>query len=228
MARVLGASAAENSPAAPLSVHRFSYAQEFPARDAAKKTWHDNARKAYHHAAIINNASDGEVLGMLDADTMVLRDLSEMESMHEDIAITYRPPGSRWLMNSGVYFVRISERTKRFASEWFSATCAMLQDAELHDLYREKKRFGGTHQAAFGWMLENRASDLRVMVGERQCAEWNCVNGCYETAENPRIVHLMKHSMRRWCLEDRPAPNANAQRLADKWKQYDAQCATKQ
>lgn len=220
MARVLEVSAAENSPATPLTIHRFDDHQEFAARDTAKKTWSDNTQKAYRHAGIIRNATDGEVVGLLDADSMVLGDLSPVESMEFDIAYTVRPPQCKWKLNTGVYFVRVSPEMKRFCGEWFNKTLDMLSDQRLHREWKVERHYGGIHQAAFGWMIENSSEDFGALA--LPCEEWNCVNGCYDTADNPRVVHLMRYSMRRWCLDGWKAPSPNAQWLADRWKEYDA------
>lgn len=222
MAAVLARSAG-NTPHL-MTIHRITDTDDDlrpMARDSCKQTWVNNARKAKHHCQIINSAEDGELLGMIDADTMILGDLSEIESMEFDIAYTVRPPKSKWKLNTGVYFVRVSERMKKFCREWYAMVCEMLSNEKLHLEWKNERKYGGIHQAAFGWMIENSGVDFSALA--LPCEIWNCVNGCYATAENPKIVHLMEGTMRHWCLDGAKAENANAQRLADKWRAYEMQ-----
>lgn len=212
---------AENTPH-PLTIHRITDPDEdvlSAARSECTPAWINNARKAKHHARIIDAAADGELLGMIDADAMILGDLSEVESMNFDIAYTARPPQSKWRINTGVYFVRVSWRMRWFCNLWRIKAIEMLGNAAFHLKWKNEHRYGGIHQAAFGWMLENAGIDFSAVA--LPCEVWNCVNGCYATAENPKIVHLMAGSMRRWCMDGLCAENDNAQRFADKWREYD-------
>lgn len=219
MARVLAASAAENSPATPLEIHRITGADsELTARPDCKRTWIDNARKAKHHNRIIQQAEDGAVLGMLDSDCMVLGDLSEISDMEFDIAYTERPPGSKWRINTGVYFVRVSAAVREYCQLWFEKAREMLGNRGLHDEWKSK--YGGIHQSAFGWMIERSGISRNLL--SLPCETWNCVNGCYTKAENPKVVHLMRYSMRKWCFGECRPPGENERRLAERWQAYDA------
>ena len=82
LAAVLEISAATNSPDTPLTIHEITNEDKdviSRARSSCPKTFVDNARKTKHHNEIIHQSADGELLGMIDADTMVLSDLSEIE-----------------------------------------------------------------------------------------------------------------------------------------------------
>lgn len=224
MADVLVLSAAENTPH-KLTIHEISDADNdlrAIARAGCKATWLNNARKAKHHCRIIQEAQDGELLGMIDCDAMVLRDLSAVEAMEFDLAYTVRPPGQPWKLNTGVYFVRVSELTKAWCAEWLETVKRMLADATLHEHWRRTQRYGGTHQAAFGYMLNNEHLRHVMRFAELPCEEWNCVSQCWGKAENPRIVHIMGQ-MRGWCFGAK-CTNANARRFVEKWRGYDKRC----
>lgn len=224
MVRVLELSAAENSPATPLTIHRIDSQDEelrVLARTNCKRLWIDNARKARHHQRIIRDAADGDVLCLIDADTMILGDLSEIGSLDFDLAYTVRPPGSKWKLNTGVYFVRVSDRVRRFCYLWLMNVEKMLADVKFHEHWRKQKRYGGIHQAAFGCQLEALdEADPLIHALPLPCETWNCVSRCWDSAESPKIVHIMGQ-LRQWCF-DKPKPRGERERqLVARWREYD-------
>lgn len=230
MANVLRLSAAENSPATPLNITRIYDADEDVkacARQNCRVGYIDNARKAKHHCRIINEARDGEVLGMLDADTMVLGDLSEAEEMEFDIAYTVRPhiakAKSHWKLNTGVYFVRVNYLTSWFCQEWFAVVKRMLADDELHNTWKRDKGYGGTHQAALGWLLEETEWPTLTLL-PLPCEKWNAVPSCIEQSPSPKVVHIMS-STRQCCFGDRKPTGDNLKQLVEKWQEYDAKAS---
>jgi hypothetical protein len=150
MVDVLRLSVAENSPATGLTVRCPENADRevfSVARHKCNRVWIENCRKAKHHAQIIRESEPGELLCMIDADTMVLRPLDSLEQSGFDIAYTTRPAGSQWRLNSGVYFVRVSEATRAFCDQWEQVCLTMLADEQLHHEWRVQHAYGGIHQA---------------------------------------------------------------------------------
>lgn len=222
MADVLVASAAEWN--LPLTVHEIANADEDVkqyARQSCKRTWIDNARKAKHHFRIIEQAKDGDVLCMIDADAMITGDLSDVEQMDFDLAYTVRPPGATWKINTGVYFVRITEQVRSFAYDWFQETLAMLMDQKRHDYWRKEKRYGGIHQAALGRGLEPICPAPSFKMLPLPCETYNCVPSVIEQAESPKVVHIMGRT-REWCFGRTRPTTPNAKKWAEKWREYDA------
>jgi hypothetical protein len=223
MADVLKLSCAENYPDGRLSIHLVDCADKelfAMARRKCERRFIENARKMKYHAQIIRAAADGELLCMLDCDMMVLRPLEPMPSDDFDLAYTPRPAGSNFRINTGVYWVRVSNALKSFVDAWEHAVQEMLKDEALHHEWRVQHRYGGIHQAAFGYMLQ-RASGLEI--AELPCAEWNCVDGLWALATNPRLVHIMGQ-LRDCCFRHlRPGSPAMA-RMVEKWRSYDHRC----
>lgn len=223
MVDVLRLSVAENSPATPLSVHMPSSddgAIFDIARHECKRAWIENCRKAKHHAQIIREAKAGELLCMIDADAMVLRPLECIENLEFDVAYTSRPADSSgWRINSGVYFVRISDATKRFFDELEQVSMVMLADEVLHHEWRTEYSYGGLHQSAFGYMLKHFESPI-LKFCSLPCAEWNCVDGIWSTAADPRIVHIMGQ-LRDCCFRKLTGGGPALQKLVERWRSYD-------
>ena len=221
LAAVLARSAAVHSPATPLEVHAIAGVDEdlrAVVRGRVHRQWLDNARKAKHHCRLIEAAADGEVLGMLDTDTMICRDLSELAAVEFDFAYTVRPAGGPWKLNTGVYFVRVSQATRVFVRSWYATVQAMLADAKFHRYWKQERRYGGIHQAALGCLLETDPLLPRCLP--LPCEEWNCVSGTWATAPAPRIVHVMGR-LRDWCLKDKPAPTDRERQLVEQWKAFE-------
>lgn len=186
-----------------------------------RRQWFDNARKAKHHWQIIEAAEEGSLLGMLDTDTMILGDLSEIESCEFELAYTVRPPGPvKCPINTGVYFVRITPTLKAFYARWLEVVVRMLRDVDFHDFWKSKKSYGGIHQAALGYMLETSGEPSCSML-KLPCEKWNCVSGTWEKAENPLIVHIMS-PLREWCLGRSWASKPGTKRWVQLWKQFEA------
>lgn len=219
LAQVLKASA-KNTPH-PLVIHAVEEADQELAELAKRRTgwkqWLDNARKAKHHARIILGAGDGELLAMLDTDTMILGDLSEIERMEFDLAYTVRPRPS-FPVNTGVYFVRVSECVRAFVARWYDAVRAMLADKRFHDEW--KNRYGGIHQAALGYLL-NRASESELQrLLAIPCETWNCCGPVWNYDALPKIVHVMGH-LRYLCLhEKKQGRNERERRLVEIFRSY--------
>lgn len=220
MASVLRASAADHSPSTPLNITRIYDRDDdvaSMARLGCRRTHIDNARKSKHHCRIVRDAEKGELIGFIDVDAMVLGDLSEVQSMDFDIAYTVRTPECKWRLNTGVYFVRITERVQKFVSSWYAMSLRMLSDKRLHEEWKRNKRYGGLHQAAFGWMIENSSEDLKLLA--LPCESWNVLPNVIEESYDVRVVHVMS-SFREWCFGRNRAKTDKQRALVERWQEY--------
>jgi hypothetical protein len=221
LARVLVSSAAENSPATPLELHRIRE-HDFDLRAVGSKRrgpsmgYIENTRKSRHHTRLITAAADGDVLGMLDCDTMILRDLSPVADLEFDLAYTVRPADCRYKLNTGVYFVRVSNRIRRWMTEWHDTCLKMLADEAFHFRWRTDELYGGIHQAALGWML---AHNRTIRFLELECAEWNSVSSTWGSPR-ARVVHVMGQ-LRKMCFGQVAIPNSDVRKVVEKWRGYD-------
>lgn len=202
--KVLRQSVKQNSPATPLVV--FETAADTGIRSAhpnasqkARDSFVANTQKMRHWQEAVDALPDGEVLCLLDADTMVLRDLSDAEEMPFDVTYTARPDTSRFPINSGVVLVRGSSRSRTFFRRWRAVNEEMLANPDFHQEYRAK--WGGINQAALGAMI---ADPGEVDLVRLECAEWNCEDTTWKDydPDKTRIVHV-KGRLRKTCLNQR-------------------------
>jgi hypothetical protein len=224
LARVLEASAAIHSPATPLTIHRIVGADadivELGHHRQRVNLTH-NARKTRHHHAIVQSAADGELIGLLDCDTMVTGDLSEMARYDFDLAITERPAGSKFKYNSGVVFVRASLATRIFYDAWLEWTLKMLGNSSLHA--RWKRVYGGINQSALGYLLEVLRLPIRVEV--LPCAIWNSTKETWaEFSEETKVVHLLGE-LRSAALRGKTLGSSPVAQLAKLWCGYEKSAA---
>lgn len=224
MARVLKLSAERNSPATPIEIHDIGETLGEVgkiARPICKRTWIDNARKTYAHSEIVNGAKDGELIGFFDCDTMVLGDLSILErySVTYDLAVTHRPKGSDWLINTGFYVVRVSPKMREWCTLWARTAGRMLMNESFHNKWRNGRSYGGINQAALGFLLECWRGAIPVSVLNLKCEEWNSTPETWKTG-SPRIVHFMDH-LRLCCLTGARASGERMDEYTRQWREFD-------
>jgi hypothetical protein len=178
-----------------------------------------NSVKTKYHNEIVKATKNGELIGLIDCDTIVLKSLESIQKQDFDIAITYRPPKSRLIFNSGVVFVRVGKKIKKFYDEWEFICTEMLEDKPFFDDWKE--HFGGINQTSLGYLLENGWSkklDILCLT----CQEWNCETETWKDfGSNTRIVHIMD-ILRDRCL-GRPISNVPpyVNDLAKLWNQIE-------
>ena len=218
---VLRRSATERSPGTPLVVVEAdadtAIRSSHPSATVkARASFVANTQKMRLWQEAVEALPDGEVICLLDADTMVLRDLSDAETMPFDVTYTSRPSVSRFPINSGVVLARGSERTRAFFRRWREVNEAMLADPTYHQEYRQ--RWGGINQAALGAMIADPGA---VNLVELRCQEWNCEDTTWHMMDaTTRIVHV-KGRLRKACLGHAPGGRVPP-RLLKLWRGFEA------
>ena len=221
MAQVLERSCKENSPNTPITIRRIESADEELFHMGKKKvrTYIDNARKTKHHRNIVLEAKDGELIGLLDCDMMVLKDLSPVEHYNFDFAFTPRPQGSHRLINSGAVFVRVSDKTRDWYIRWYENVEKLFRDDKL--FVKWSKLFGGVNQSSLG-MLLTEPHDLQLE--ELTCLEWNLIYDHWKKF-NPmvtRIVHI-QGVLKEACVGKGRATQPEVRRLVPIWRSFERQ-----
>lgn len=147
----------------------------------------DNMWKARMLNYAVQNATNGEQLLLVDCDAIMTADPSHVFDQPFDIAITMRSRTGK--INSGVVFVRVSERVKQFYEKWLEIQETMFVDAYfMGDWY---KQYRGINQAAFMWCRESGiADDLDIL--ELPCRVYN---SCTDDHPAPKpqeryIIHM--------------------------------------
>lgn len=214
---VLARTAAIHCPGAEFRVHRSEGVDEQVKKTGKDRKWVfvRNAEKTRIHNEIVHAADDGECLCLIDADTMILRDLSPVWLQPFDLAYTVKPPEAEYCVNSGVVFVRVSPITKAFYAAWYETVLRMLTDEPLHRQW--KKRWGGINQAALGWMLSNSCG---LRTAELPCEVWNCCKeGWGDAIGRARVVHLLE-PLKKACVKN-AGTNGAIGELAKLWQEHE-------
>jgi len=226
MAAAMERSAAENSPATPLAIIRADGEHDRvesigagAPNDERRLSLTANVRKIELWDEAVQAAKDGEVLGLLDCDTLILGNLAPVEAMAFDFAYTVRPAGSEYPFNAGVIFIRAGAAARRFFVRWRAENLRLLADSGAHVPLRA--RFGGINQAALGSILPTAGIDLL----ELSCVEWNCeftTWGVFRPSGVTRVLHLAGR-LRQACFGQRMVTPDLAPLVA-LWRRYD--CAS--
>ncbi len=128
----------------------------------------------------------------VDADTVFLRDVSELFNSTFDVAIGRRPAGGRRRVkyNGGVVLFCPTEAARAFMARWVSIDRKMLQDHDFHMKWHRK--YNGQNQSSFGCMIELHSAKVRIQeypTGVLNACEqdWSRVG-----REVPYILHVRK------------------------------------
>jgi len=106
--------------------------------------------QGWHEAlGVIKN---GTPVVFLDADTFVVKPLTDAFKEPFDIGTTWRTEG-RWFLNSGVLFARTSDVVRDWMSSWKTLTHQIIEDKEAHQIALHD--FGAADQKALALTLEN-------------------------------------------------------------------------
>lgn len=185
LARVLEQSAREQCPDWDIDVRAIT-------PDAARsvlgiRAFEANTSKLEYWRHAVCTAADGDRIALLDADTMVVQPLTPVWTYAFDLAYTQRRHDGTLPLNAGVIFVRVSDRTRRFLTQWRDENRRMLRDRIYHAPWRRK--YGGMNQAAFGRLLEQTGPDA-LDVLPLPCLEWNCEDSSW-AAFDPRVTRIV-------------------------------------
>ena len=150
---------------------------------------------------------DGEQVVFVDSDILILRPLDDAFDLEFDVGYTVRegtPP-----FNSGVIFVRVNERSRKFFREWRIANNKLIaKGADITEYVRECV---GANQTAFRYVMDSIAmgdakkwADPPKMVAF-PCSIWNCEQMSYKyfDRDQTRVLHV-KSQLREYLLNDAP------------------------
>ena len=128
----------------------------------------------------------------VDADTVFLRDVSELFDSTFDIAIGRRPAGGRMRVpyNGGVVLFRPTTAARRFMAQWIRIDEQMLHNHSFHMVWRRK--YNGQNQASFGCMIEAHRAATRLHEYPT-----GVLNACEQdwahvVTDQPYILHVRK------------------------------------
>lgn len=227
--QALEKSVQHNSPKTPLNVVRFTEdwvsqaANKFSTKEA-QQSFVDNTNKMRAWEQVMLSHEDGDVLIIIDCDTLVLKDLSDVEADlgDNDVAFTMKYAKGHFPFNSGVIITRVNERSREFFKQWREINEQFLADGRKHETYRAK--YGGINQAALGYMIDNNQIK-GLNIKPLTCQEWNCEDSEWINLDHrTRILHI-KSDLRRACLTGRlPVTWSRKERLfkgIEQFKKYD-------
>lgn len=153
-----------------------------------------NTQKMEAWNRVVQGAENGKRILLVDSDTFFTNGIDDIWEKDFDICYTSKKT-SRFPFNSGVIFIRVSDKVKDFFNEWAEVNRNMLKNAKKHQPWRAK--YGGINQAAFGWMLRSEEAK-RLNIADVPCREWNCEDSSWASFDpnETRIVHV-KSDLRR-------------------------------
>lgn len=152
----------------------------------------------------VESAPNGEQLALFDADLAILRPLDVIWTRTFDLAYTGKPKGSRFPLNGGVIFLRVSEAVRRFLRAWRDRNRFYLEHPQ--ELQVWDCNYGGLNQTALGMLIRENVS-AGLHVEQLPCLEWNCEDEHWARFDPAvtRIVHYKSNLQRAlWKLGPTP------------------------
>lgn len=195
----------------------------------------DNHAKLCVWRDALTYLDDGDEAVLMDADTVVLGDLSAAFDKSYDIGWTWRP--GRLPVNSGVVYVRVNDRSRAFMDAWVERDTQLMTHRSLADHGRRK--YGGANQASFMWLITHGKGQDIADCHALMCKHWNSVDQtwCDFDEKHTRVLHI-KSRLRDACMGVEPSAffktlktlsvngvesQITIDRLAEIWRKYDTQ-----
>lgn len=219
LANVLRRSARAYNPGWDVQVHNTCGQQPHAQNGRGRESFVANTNKMAHWRSTVAGSPLGARLLLIDADTMILRNLDDVWDTEFDVAYTARDPKqSRFPYNSGVVFVRVRRSVRAWINDWYAENVRMLSDQGHHAVYRRK--YGGINQAALGAMLErDQLAGLKVLA--LPCREWNCEDSEWRRFNGEtRIIHV-KSQLRKVVLNGSLPTSKTPSALRDRWLEFE-------
>lgn len=215
MAKVLEATARKHCEEWDIRVERIpEHSLEYPWQDqGTAAALMGNAHKSFAWSQIVEDAEEGERLLLIDADCYIRRPLEEMWEEEFDVVLT--ETGKAWAFCSGVMFVRVNERSKRFFRAITEETWKMVKDGGYHAKWRQK--YAGIHQAAIGAILENGGSE-GVDIKKVPCSEWDALHW----NSGARVMHLIPR-LRKILFDGARLSKSDWRIPIEEWRRWDVE-----
>jgi hypothetical protein len=159
-------------------------------KDAAGKTSHQrrNQYKLEEWNRQIQAATEDTIL--MDVDMVIIKEIAHVFEREFDICYTQRTK-TRMPLNGGVLFVKPTRAAKTFFEEWVKVDAELLLKRGRYTPYIRK--YGGQNQASFGYMLENKKANKRIVntcIDKVPCTVYNvCQEEWHAVDDGTRVIH---------------------------------------
>ena len=154
-----------------------------------KPSWASNIVKLEIWNDLIQKSNTGDKIALLDCDTLVTKDFSDVFNNDFDVAFTDKPE-PEGTFNGGVIFVNVNDASKEFFNIFLKINYKMLEDKEFHEKYR--KKYSGMNQSAMGYLYELYSKDNKYILKVLPGKLYNQAHiEHFETGEIGYIIHYI-------------------------------------
>lgn len=148
----------------------------------------NNALKTKYQMELVQSMENGELLCLLDSDMMCTGEIRSIDQLDFDLALTDKEGLQiKGPINSGVIFVRISDKTKEWFRRWWLEAEYLLNNVK--ELRAEKAKFAGINQSALDRLMRQE-HDLNIKL--IPCRIWNSTVVTWPLFnEETKLVHIL-------------------------------------
>lgn len=168
----------------------------------------------------INKCEDGDRVLLIDCDMLIDKEIESVFDLDFDVAYTERDD-SQFIINGGVIFAKINERSREFFHLLEQINNEMYKDINFHQKWRPK--YAGMNQSALGYLIdkegykkERGVYDAKVL--SLPCREWNVCSEWGERIGEGRIFHV-KGQFRTSILKQEE-DNLDMKKAVKLWRKY--------
>ena len=158
-----------------------------------------------------------ELTAVCDIDLMFLRDISDIQEMDFDIAITKR--NFKAPINSGVWFYRPGKNAENFVNLWIKNKLKIMKNYSKYE--KTVIKAAGINQGSLVMTIEELGPKIKLL--ELPCVEWNATQTEWKKiTDKTRIIHI-KSEVRKYCLglwKSTKEGHEYMVPLVDKWKSF--------
>lgn len=156
-----------------------------------------------------------ECLAICDSDLLFLQNISEVEKMDFDIAVTTR---SKMKYNTGVWFFKPTKAARAFLKDWIKFTKRILENFTRNEDFCWKH--GGIDQASLYLTIRK---NKKAKVLELPCDVYNATQSEWNTIKmwKVKIIHI-KSKLRQAVFNkiEIPPEHKNMHKLIAKWREF--------
>jgi hypothetical protein len=185
----------------------------------------NNYLKTKFQMDAILDEPNGKLLCFMDTDTFVLGELSEIEEFIGepfDIAVTAKENiHSAAPINSGVVFVRVSDKTKEWYTRWHEHAADLTKDTKR--LRTLKRKYLGINQSSLALLM---GAEHDLILKQVPCKIWNSTTATWNCWEEAKVIHVLG-KLRMSLFKYKRSSDGKITRLVKLWKDYEAQAKEK-
>ena len=181
----------------------------------------ENIHKTQKWNEFFQSLNIGDEVLFLDADILILNNISEMFDFLENKEIILTTRNYKKLnFNAGVILFKVTENTKRFFNEWTEKISKFSHEIRFNqEIIKLSEIYLGAGQTTLAYMIEKE--EYKNIIDKVPCHIWNCCQQDWDLyTDETKIIHV-KSGLRKLIFEKSVRKKSTIIKLAKIWLEYE-------